>query len=144
MKKLVNLTSASACYSPAPGLDLTGTCIDVPRSLNMLSGALKSCRVDVLARSVDSDGSGQLEFEFTRAHCVEVYCMLIAVGVELDRDSHLRLTACCQCTRERHAQCALDRTEMTLRLREPAFTPGSAFDEMDWLLDESSRVIYEA
>jgi hypothetical protein len=81
-------------------LGLVAASTDEPsRLIRFLSGALMACGAWIVMRRFQPDGTAQLEFEFARASCVEIYAVLIAAGVELSRDSHMRLTELCQCTK---------------------------------------------
>lgn len=99
-------------------LALTAICEDVARTMRFLAAAVMSCGAEVLTRGFDAEGNAEIEMEFNRIICVEVYCMLIAIGLELDRDAHFRLTALCQCTRELHAQKREGALRLTLGLRQ--------------------------
>jgi hypothetical protein len=80
-------------------LRLTALCPDDPaRTVRMLTGALLACGGWVLTRTHEK-GAFALDFEFARAACVEVYAVLIGCGLELSRDSHLRMAELCHCTK---------------------------------------------
>lgn len=80
-------------------LKLTALCVEEPpRLLRFLSGTILACGGWVLSRSCSGVGV-QMNFEFERSGCVDIYTALIAAGLELSHDSHLRLTELCQCTR---------------------------------------------
>lgn len=64
----------------------------------MLTGALLACGGWVLTRTHEK-GAFAFDFEFARAACVEVYAVLIGCGLELSRDSHLRMAERCHCTK---------------------------------------------
>ena len=85
----------------APGwmLRLTALSPDDPeRTVRMLTGALLACGGWVLTRTQEKGIAG-LDFEFARAACVEVYAVLIGCGLELSRDSHLKMAELCHCTK---------------------------------------------
>ncbi|HTY82690.1 MAG TPA: hypothetical protein VMB19_00655 [Silvibacterium sp.] len=80
-------------------LRLTAMSADDPaRTVRMLTGALLACGGWVLTRTHEK-GTFALDFEFARAACVEVYAVLIGCGLELSRDSHLRMAELCHCTK---------------------------------------------
>jgi hypothetical protein len=80
-------------------LRLTALCSDDPaRTVRVLTGALLACGGWVLTRTQEK-GVASLDFEFARAACVEVYAVLIGCGLELSRESHLRMAELCQCTK---------------------------------------------
>jgi hypothetical protein len=68
------------------------------RLVRFLTGAVLACGGWILTRSTQGDQAAELEFEFARASCVEIYAVLIAAGLELSRDSHLQLADLCHCT----------------------------------------------
>jgi hypothetical protein len=80
-------------------LRLTALCADDPaRTVRTLTGALLACGGWVLTRSHEK-GEFAMDFEFVRAACVEVYAVLIGCGLELSRESHLRMAELCHCTK---------------------------------------------
>jgi hypothetical protein len=81
-------------------LRLTALSADQPEHLvRFLTGALLACGGWVLTRTTQGDQAAELDFEFARASCVEIYAVLIAAGLELSRDSHLQLVGLCHCTK---------------------------------------------
>jgi len=92
-------------------------CDDAPRTVRFLTGAVMACGGCVLSRRFDPNERAAIEFEFLRASCVEMYSVLIAAGLELSAESHHRLAALCQCTRETLENTAADpvRVELTIR-----------------------------
>ena len=80
-------------------LRLTALCAEDPgRTVRVLTGALLACGGWVLTRTQEK-GVAALDFEFARATCVEVYAVLIGCGLELSRDSHLKMAELCHCTK---------------------------------------------
>ena len=80
-------------------LRLTALCPDDPaRTVRVLTGALLACGGWILTRTQEK-GVAALDFEFARAACVEVYALLIGCGLELSRESHLRMAELCLCTK---------------------------------------------
>jgi hypothetical protein len=80
-------------------LQLTALCAEDPaRTVRTLTGALLACGGWVLTRTHEK-GTFALDFEFARAACVEVYAVLIGCGLELSRESHLRMAELCHCTK---------------------------------------------
>ena len=88
-------------------LSLTALSSDEPeRLVRFLTGALLTCGGWVLTRSTQGNQTAELDFEFARASCVEIYAVLVATGLELSRASHIQLAELCHCTRnliETHA-----------------------------------------
>jgi hypothetical protein len=96
-------------------LRLTATCADDPqRVTRFLTGAVLACGGWVLSRSMPGSDTAEISFEFARASSVEVYTMLIAAGLELSRDAHVRITELCQCTKNLIATKALDVARVRL------------------------------
>ena len=81
-------------------LKLTALSADDPQRLvRFLSGVLLACGGWILARSTQGNDLAEVDFEFARAACVEIYAALIASGLELSRDSHQQMAELCHCTR---------------------------------------------
>lgn len=81
-------------------LKLTALSADEPERLaRYLTGALLACGGWILTRSTQGREAAELDFEFARASCVEIYSVLVATGLELSRNSHLQLAELCHCTR---------------------------------------------
>ena len=59
-------------------------------------------------------GLRHLDFEFARAACVEIYAVLIGCGLELSRDSHLRMAELCHCTKNLIESKAFDIARVDL------------------------------
>lgn len=96
-------------------LQLTATCADDPqRVMRFLSGAVLTCGGWVLSRSVPGSDTAEINFEFARAASVEVYSMLIATGLELTRDAHIKITELCQCTKDLMATKAFEIARVRL------------------------------
>ena len=97
-------------------LVLIATCA-VPRNLLApLHQAVLACHGWVLMQGEVSPRCADIDFEFPRAHSVEVYALLVAMGVNLSTEAHQQLTALCQCTRHggTAAQTAVARVNLTL------------------------------
>ncbi len=75
------------------------------RLIQTLTGAILGCGGWVLSRGADDSGMINMLFEFERQHCIEIYTVLVAVGLELSQSAHMRLTELCQCTRSQEAEC---------------------------------------
>jgi hypothetical protein len=96
-------------------LRLTALSLDEPRRIvRVLTGALLACGGWVLTRTTEDNGVVALDFEFARAACVEVYAVLIGCGLDLSRDSHLRMAELCQCTKNLIETRAFDITRVDL------------------------------
>lgn len=81
-------------------LKLTALSADEPdRLVRYLTGALLACGGWVLTRTTQGKEAAELDFEFARAACVEIYAALVAAGLELSRDSHGQMAELCHCTK---------------------------------------------
>lgn len=81
-------------------LRLTALSADEPeRLVRFLTGALLSCGGWVLTRTTQGQEAAELDFEFARAACVDIYSVLVAAGLELSRDSHVQMAELCHCTK---------------------------------------------
>ena len=79
-------------------IQMRATSIDEPAHLvQTLTGAILGCGGWVLSRGATDTGVVKMLFEFDRSHCIDMYIVLIAAGVELSRGSHIRFTELCQC-----------------------------------------------
>lgn len=112
----------SPASAPSVDLLLTAYCAEISGHASILSGALRACGCAALSRHFDPDGAAELEFECPRSACVDVYMILVAIGLELDAGSHLRLTAFCQCTLELDHTAREETARVVLRLIEPCFS----------------------
>ncbi|MGH9585865.1 MAG: hypothetical protein ACRD3F_02855 [Acidobacteriaceae bacterium] len=102
-KKQIQQSNELLSLDADPGswnLKLTALSADQPERLaRYLTGALLACGGWVLTRSTQGNEVAELDFEFARASCVEIYAILVAAGLELSRNSHLQLAELCHCTR---------------------------------------------
>jgi hypothetical protein len=69
------------------------------RLVRFLTGALHACGGWVVTRGTSGNESGEIEFEFVRAACVDIYAVLVGTGLELSREAHLQMTELCLCTK---------------------------------------------
>ena len=82
-----------------PELRLIGRSDGAPeRMVYYLTGAILACGGQMLSRRFHSDGSAAIECEFLRVHCVDIYGVLLAAGLQLSRSSHLKMAELCRCT----------------------------------------------
>src|ERR1700678_1112507 len=81
-------------------LQMRATTMEEPaRLIQTLTGAILGAGGWVLSRGANDAGLINMFFEFERQSCVDMYTVLIAVGLELSQLAHLRFTELCQCTR---------------------------------------------
>ncbi|MFT4111853.1 hypothetical protein [Silvibacterium sp.] len=86
-------------YESIPMLKLTAASGEDPeRLIRFLSGVLLACGGWVLSRALQGKDMAEIDFEFVRSTCVEIYAALVATGLELSSDSHYQLAELCACT----------------------------------------------
>jgi hypothetical protein len=78
------------------------------RLVQSLTGAILGCGGWVLSRGANDTGLVNMLFEFERRACVDIYGILIAAGIELSQNGHIRFTELCQCTRNEIASVDLE------------------------------------
>ena len=66
--------------------------------LDQLSGAVTACGGWVLSMGAVSERCADIDFEFPRAYCVEIYGLMVSMGVDLSQEAHHQITALCHCT----------------------------------------------
>ena len=90
---------------------------DPSRLVQSLTGAILGCGGWVLSRGANDTGMVSMLFEFERQACIEIYTLLIATGVELNRNAHIRFTELCQCTRSQEEACGFDIASIDLEIQ---------------------------
>ena len=117
---------------------LVATCASAPkRLLDPLAAAVVACRGWVLAKGEVSARCADIDFEFAREYAVEVYSLLVGMGVELSTEAHGQLTSLCQCTR--HAGAGVEGTPVRVHLTLYAAEGGEAFlGEQSWGVREAA------
>lgn len=106
-------------------LRLTALSADEPERLaRFLTGALLTCGGWILTRSIQGNQAAELDFEFARASCVEIYSVLMAAGLALSRDSHLQLAELCHCTSNLIEPRALEIARVVLTVYNSTCAPG--------------------
>ncbi len=86
---------------PAENWNLTLVAIgeSLPASLlDGLSLAVAASGGWVLSHGAVSDSCADIDFEFPRTLCVEMYSLLVATGLQLGQEAHRQLTGLCHCT----------------------------------------------
>ncbi len=66
--------------------------------VSRLSGLIPDCGGWIRSRSYLEPGTARFVFEFPRDICVDVYGVLVSVGLQLTAASHQLLTELCRCT----------------------------------------------
>ena len=87
------------------------------RLVQTLTGAILGCGGWVLSRGADDSGTVSILFEFERQACVDVYSLLIAAGLELSQNGHIRFTELCQCTRNHQQECGTEIASIDLEIQ---------------------------
>jgi hypothetical protein len=87
------------------------------RLVQTLTGAILGCGGWVLSRGANDSGTICLLFEFERHACVNIYSTLIAAGLELSQNGHIRFTELCQCTRSHQQECGSEIASVELEIQ---------------------------
>ena len=87
------------------------------RLVQSLTGAILACGGWVLSRGANDTGAVTMLFEFERQACVDIYSILIAAGVELSQNGHIRFTELCQCTRSHQRDCGAEIASVDLEIQ---------------------------
>ncbi len=104
-------------YSSSWALRMKATSLDEPAPLiQNLTSAILANGGWVLSRGANDAGLITMLFEFERQHCVEIYTVLVAVGLELSQLAHLRFTELCQCTRSHYEDCGGEIVSVELEI----------------------------
>ncbi|MGD0732739.1 MAG: hypothetical protein ABR956_15860 [Terracidiphilus sp.] len=82
-----------------------------------LTGAILGCGGWVLSRGANDTGTVNMLFEFERQACVDIYSVMIAAGVELSQNGHIRFTELCQCTRNQRQDCGTEIASIDLEIQ---------------------------
>lgn len=90
---------------------------DPSRLVQSLTGAILGCGGWVLSRGANDTGRVNMLFEFERQACVDIYTLLIASGLELSQNGHVRLTELCQCTRSQQRDCGAEIASVDLEVQ---------------------------
>lgn len=87
------------------------------RLVHTLTGAILGCGGWVLSRGANDTGMVNMLFEFERQACVDIYSVLIAAGLELSQNGHIRFTELCQCTRSHQQDCGAEIASIDLEIQ---------------------------
>jgi hypothetical protein len=87
------------------------------RLVQTLTGAILGCGGWVLSRGADDIGTVSMLFEFERQACMDIYSLLIAAGLELSQNGHIRFTELCQCTRNHQQDCGTEIASIDLEIQ---------------------------
>jgi hypothetical protein len=98
-------------------MQMRATTMEEPaRLIQTLTGAILGSGGWVLSRGANDEGLINMLFEFERQSCVDMYTVLIAVGLELSQLAHLRFTELCQCTRSNSEDCGGEIVSVDLEI----------------------------
>jgi hypothetical protein len=95
------------------------------RLIQTLTGAILGCGGWVLSRGADESGMINMLFEFERRQCIEIYTVLVAVGLDLSQAGHMRLTELCQCTRSQNLDCGTEIVGVDMEIYPIAARPSA-------------------
>lgn len=113
----MTLPPALSKLNPSWALQMRATTVEEPaRLIQTLTGAILGSGGWVLSRGASDTGLINMLFEFERQSCVEMYTVLIAVGLELSQLAHLRFTELCQCTRSSQEDCSGEIVSVDLEI----------------------------
>ena len=87
------------------------------RLVQMLTGAILGCGGWVLSRGANDTGTVNMLFEFERQACVDIYSVMVATGLELSQNGHIRFTELCQCTRSHQQDCGTEIASVDLEIQ---------------------------
>jgi hypothetical protein len=87
------------------------------RLVQTLTGAILASGGWVLSRGANDSGTVSMLFEFERHACVEIYSLLVAAGLELSQNGHIRFTELCQCTRSQPTDCGKEIASVDLEIQ---------------------------
>jgi hypothetical protein len=87
------------------------------RLVQCLTGAILGSGGWVLSRGANDTGMINMLFEFERRACVEIYSVLVAAGLELSPNGHVRFTELCQCTRSQPRDCGAEIASIDLEIQ---------------------------
>jgi hypothetical protein len=99
-------------------MQMKAVCMEEPsRLVPVLTGAILGCGGWVLSRGANDTGTVNMLFEFERQACVDIYSVLIAAGLELSQNGHIRFTELCQCTRSHQLDCGGEIASIDLEIQ---------------------------
>ena len=87
------------------------------RLIQSLTGAILASGGWVLSRGANDSGLVTMLFEFERRACVDMYSLLIAAGLELSQNAHIRFTELCQCARNHKVDCGTEIASIDLEIQ---------------------------
>jgi hypothetical protein len=114
----MSLPQAGSTLNSSWALQMRATTIEDPaRLIQTLTGAILGSGGWVLSRGANDSGTINMLFEFERQSCIDMYTVLMAVGLELSQLAHMRFTELCQCTRSHFEDCGGEIVSVDLEIR---------------------------
>jgi hypothetical protein len=99
-------------------LEMKAVSIEEPsRLVKTLTGGILGCGGWVLSRGASDSGMVSMLFEFERQACLDIYSVLIAAGIELSQNGHIRFTELCQCTRSLQQECGSEIASVDIEIQ---------------------------
>lgn len=99
-------------------MQMSAISVEAPdRLVKTLTGAILGCGGWVLCRGTSDTGAVNLLFEFERRICMDIYSVLVAVGLDLSQSGHIRFTELCQCTALNPKVCGRDIASVDLEIQ---------------------------
>ena len=99
-------------------LEMTAVSVEDPsRLVKTLTGGILGCGGWVLSRGASDSGTVNMLFEFERQSCLDIYSVLIAAGLEINQNGHIRFTELCQCTRSQTRECGTEIASVDLEIQ---------------------------
>jgi hypothetical protein len=118
MREVSSIGGWQAASSVPWAMQMRAISLEEPcRLICTLTGAILGCGGWVLSRGSNDTGAVNMLFEFERQVCIDIYTVLIASGLELSRNGHIRFTELCQCTRLRKAECGDEIASIDLEIQ---------------------------
>ncbi len=85
--------------------------------IRTLSDAILGVGGWIISRSSDDTGMVNLEFEFERTACLDIYGLLVAADLELGASEHMWLNDLCRCTQDRIDDCGREIVGIELEIK---------------------------
>jgi hypothetical protein len=118
VKLTISGRSAAETTSVPWAMEMKAVSIEDPsRLVQTLTVAILGCGGWVLSRGANDTGTVNMLFEFERQACVDIYSLLIAAGLELSQNGHVRFTELCQCTRSHPKDCGTEVASIDLEIQ---------------------------
>jgi hypothetical protein len=95
-----------------------------------------ACGGTLISRGMDPRRAAAIEFQFARAACIDMYCVIVTAGLQLSAQSHQMLVSLCQCTREMQPLAGDDFVRVDLRIFTISAT--SSLGAGGWLLSREA------